>query len=319
MGWPASHRVISSTGLAVVMAYWWCDGRSTGLAQLNRLISTQGPPAQWFGDRLGRINVLGTTWVSDDTTATVSVPRLRPRPTTENDLADVVNLAETQLTSYNERTQRVLWERGVAEDVSTGETRFRAEFLDPVTSLVTPALNTDYSLNQSGGVTITLENQTSHAVDVVITATATRTISGLQLRGRDLEIAGRTALDDSDPDSARTHGDRPWRGNPWPTLTRFELQNLVSAVVDAYSEGVNSREVELLVNDNSVYDAYSGMGPLTPVSVADPGGLGYDGRIRSIRWLWHDTRLVADVIVDQDGGLLTGGEGPFILGSSMLG
>ena len=102
----------------------------------------------------------------------------------------MVNLAETQLTSYNERTQRVLWERGVAEDVSTGETRFRAEFLDPVTSLVTPALNTDYTLNQSGGVTITLENQTSHAVDVVITATATRTISGLQLRGRDLEIVG---------------------------------------------------------------------------------------------------------------------------------
>ena len=314
MGWPAAYRVIDAMGLSAPLAYWWCDGRSSGTQQLNRLLDSVGPPAQWYEDRVGRAIVHGSAWVANDSRPVVSILSFRPQPVTDRDLSDVVNFASYELQAYNKELTAVVWESGETIALLVGETTVRAEPNGIVAEYTVPALNTDYSLDTNSGVTVSLENETATSVDIVFTATASRTLSNLQLRGRELRGVGRSTVTDSEG-----RGDIPWKGRGWPTLSRLGAQAVVRNVVSAYEEGISSRQLGLLVSNPAVYDDYKTMEPLGPVDVADPGG-DYSARIRALRWQWVDTRLIARAIVDQDGGLIQGGlAGPFILGASMLG
>ena len=77
-GWPTAYRVIDSSGLSAPLTYWWCDGRQSGIAQLNRLLESIGPPAQWFEDRTGRAIVHGSAWVGNDSRRATSILTFRP-------------------------------------------------------------------------------------------------------------------------------------------------------------------------------------------------------------------------------------------------
>ena len=317
-GWPASHRLITDAGLSnVSLAYWWTDGRRTVAQELTALIETAGPPAQWYEDRQGRLVILGPAWVPSDTRPLINIDRHRPNAETDEDLSDVVNFAEYPRISYRAQTEEVIWENGQEELLTIGENRIRADVQKLVSSFTTPVLGTDFTLDTPGGVTVALENTRARSVDVVFTATANRTVSGLQIKGQLVEEVGRSASQDDDPDSIALHGGRPWRGRPWPTVERLQSDLVANNVITAYEDGINSRSIEVIVNDDDVYADYRQLAPLVPVSVAESGGA-YSARVRSISWSWRNTTLVAQMVVDQDGGLLQSGAGPFILGLSML-
>ena len=197
--WPTAYRVIDSMGLSAELAYWWCDGRQSGTAQLNRLLESIGPPAQWYEDRTGRAIVHGSAWVGNDSRTAISIDTFRPQPVTDRDLSDVVNFASYELVTYNKEASAVVWETGESIVLLVGDTRIIAEPSSAVvTEYTTPMLNTDFDLDTNSGVTVSLENETAASVVIVFTATAARVLTNLQLRGRELKIVGRSVVTDSE-------------------------------------------------------------------------------------------------------------------------
>ena len=67
------------------------------------------------------------------------------------------------------------------------------------------------------------------------------------------------------------------------------------------------------------YDTLITLAPLAPVELTIEDISEIAARVRSLRWRWEGIYLYLDLIVDQDEGLLAGGAGPFVLGSSALG
>ena len=204
----------------------------------------------------------GSAWVGNDSRRATSILTFRPQPVTDRDLSDVVNFATYPLETYNKETTAVVWESGETIALPVGDTTVRAEPNGIISEYTTPALNTDFDLDPNSGVTVALANENATSVDIVFTATASRTVTNLQLRGRELRVVGRSTVTDSEG-----RGDIPWKGRGWPTLSRLGAEAVTFGVVSAYGEGISSRQLGLLVSNPAVYDDYKTMEPLGALSM----------------------------------------------------
>ena len=323
-GWPIDKRDISSTGLTATIPFWWVQEQSAWEA-LEELVNAAGPPAQMYEDASGNLVVLGTTWVGADTTAPIRVGAGQEQPgigrnvRADTDAADVVNRAVIRRATYSLEATAGVWEYGEEITVTAGSTtRIYAEFSDPISGLVAPTVDTDFTLDTAEGVTFELEDSTAFTTTVKITATGARTISALQLRGQKLAKSGDSTVFEEDTDSIGEIGEREWTASVPPALTRPYAAGVAHNIVNAYKEGINSWRFTLVANrSEEIFDALADMTVLSPMRLM-VGAEMFDTRVREITWRFQDVRLFADLVVDQDGGLLQAGAGPFVLGQSLL-
>ena len=323
-GWANDKRDIAATGLTATIPFWWVQEQSAWEA-LEDLMNAAGPPAQMYEDASGNLVVLGTTWVSADTTAPIRAGSTQDEPgigreiRADTDATDVVNRAVIRRATYALADAAAVWEYG--EDIAVAAdstTRIYVRFSDPVSALVTPEVDTDYTLDTAEGVTFELEDATAFTTTVKITATETRTISDLQLTGQELAKSGDSTVFNEDTDSISEIGEREWTASVPPALSRPYAEGVAHNIVNAYKEGISSWRFTMVANRNEdVFDAVSDMTVLSPMRLM-VGAEMFDTRVREITWRFQDVRLFADVVVDQDGGLLQAGAGPFVLGTSLL-
>jgi len=324
-GWPEAYRVIDVAGLSRRFLWWWVTNETAWQA-LERILATVGPPAQMYEDRRGRLVVLGTAWISTSTAEAVDIggvgePQTIDKVDSDRTDRNVVNSASIERIGYELGQVGPVWSSWENIIVAPGETvRLVADFDTPVSELVAPVEGTDYSLDSSGGVSVGVTNILAESVEIVISATAQRTVSGLRLRGRPLNEIGRSTFTDTDPNSIlEIGGTRQWRGRPYPSVSDADARLLGESIVSSYSQGITSRDFRVLVNTDgqAIYDELVRLGPLAGVNLT-VDDQEYYSRVRSITWFWRNIQLQASVVVDQDAGLLQTGEGVFILGTSML-
>ena len=324
-GWPAAFRSIDTGGLGALLDWWWVD-RQTAWAALEELINAAGPPAQWYMQGDGTLRVLGTAWVTTDDSPSIAVggagqPQPLENPREDDDYRDIINRVAVRRTVYELAATAAVWTAG--EDIivpAGGEVVDEIRFISPARGIVSPVLGTDYTLSQSGGgVSVSLSE--IHAQDALLTITATqaRTVRGLQVRGRALQRVSEVVIERNDVDSQSEFGVRFWRGRLPSGIAQLTAEGVAGNVINGYADGINSRSFSLLTNfsGRAEYESIIALRQLSPVELII-GDFEYNGRVRSIRWRWSDTRLTAELVVDQDAGLLQDGSGPFVLGTSML-
>ena len=323
--WPATFRDLQISSLSAVPLTHWYLNNDDALRSVLDLLDTAGPPAQAYENRKGQLSLLGIDWVVNLTRPAINLgPAVGIDVYTEQsasvDVESQINAATAEVSSWTVTTAAdVVW---FTQDVEVADGRsltLIANFRDVVTSTIDPMVGVDYDIIGTGAATVTLQNVQAREAEIVVSASGgTVTILRLQLRGTilDNEQRRRVCTARNTTSIADIGTEKFWPGNIVPQIDAINAQALLNRLVGAYSEAISSTTLRVRLEDN--YAVASQLQHLVQVNVPDRDGQTYAGFIRQTRKTWTTTGTWIELVLEQDGGVLDPGVGPFRFGVSGL-
>ena len=195
LDWPTTARDIDIG--ATTIRFWWEDDQD-GLTALNRIVASEGLPALLtvdasgnvvFKDRHHRITDTASLTSQATFSGTGTEPVHSGTMRYDHGLRDIINTITWTVSEYAQASaESTVWQTSRVFSLEDGETvQIPAVMNPPARELVTPVLDTDYTLTL-GAVTVTLSATSGPRVTVNVTATGgPAVVNGMQVRGYSLE------------------------------------------------------------------------------------------------------------------------------------
>ncbi len=248
-----------------VMTYWPTSPINDAMNEINKLVATEGPGAQFyegsgrqivFRDRHAqsvdaRSRNVQATYGGSGNAGIVSDPRYY------DPLASIVNECTVTVTSREVQSLQEVWSLGQNVVVAAGQTvRIRAQAPggDPFKGAVAPNTGDgDYTVVQGTVDSITLDKDSGTDVQISITATASDVliISGLRLRAQPVTIASLTQMRNQ-IDASSSISQNGLRTYPLEIITDidpFIAQDFCDAVVGWWQFGRPNAQIEVAGGD----------------------------------------------------------------------
>lgn len=244
-GWPRWRRRVHIG--ATTLLYWWLKDQSPYEAALT-ILRTEGPGAALYENEWGDIVFEGRQYrLSHPRSTTVQTTfgaAFAPPYRLENlqynpGLKNIVNRCSMSVNRRAASGTVVLWTLGASLTLGPSEVKlFYISAADPINSTIAPAAGTDYTVS-SGSLTAITASGTGGVATLSITAGAGGAVlSGLQLRGTTLTLAGTIGVKNNADATASIakYGAQDLPYDIWPEIDYLVAQDFCDAIVNSYKD-----------------------------------------------------------------------------------
>jgi hypothetical protein len=255
-GWPATLRDLDVG--ATIIPWWWEDG-TDALNALERVLSSEGPPALLtvgtsgeivFRDRHHRLTraealTSQSTWRSSGGLEPVMQAPFEYDEAWRN----IINTGTVSVDVRQPQPSQVVWTSDTTIGLTAGEQRLvTASGSDPFYNAIVPIDGIDYRA-LSGSVTAELLRTSGTAATIKLTAIGgAATIAGLQLRAQPVTVAYTVQVSASDPQSIADYGPRSFPSElPWCGVG--DAQAVLDAAVSQRAQPLPIVQARFLIRD----------------------------------------------------------------------
>ncbi|MFJ9848569.1 carbohydrate binding domain-containing protein [Streptomyces sp. NPDC101150] len=212
IGWPTTKRDLDPG--ASTVRWWWEEG-SNALDAVNKLVSTEGPPAFAYVSEAGNFVfrsrhhrfIRSASKTSQATfRGTGSEPLFSEPMTYDIGWRDLVNDITVDVTERDPGEFGKVWTSDDVISLATGETReIKVQTDNPFYSAIAPVAGTDYTL-LAGTVSISISRSSGQSLSIFITCTAAAVIKGLSFRAVPVAAGRSYQVHVQDQTSINEHG-----------------------------------------------------------------------------------------------------------------
>ena len=272
-GWEAGvdYELDEST-FSAALSYWWLDG-SSAWQTLNRLITTEGPPAIYYENAEGKLIFQGTGGNRSDR-ATIPIYTFGSGSNNfsiinsineESEAKDLVNHAGMRVTEYEEEDEAsVVWSRGTQFIVSPGEVHELIASFPGSPLLEYSNINEPDFESTSTTLEVSYKEDSRNATRAIIvfdntSGTQLARVRNVEIQGRHLEVKSVTdvfsdrinGVVEAVQDSIDTYGTREWSGDPYDTVNLSYARHLVEIIPQNFHEGLEVFSFIVYANNKS--------------------------------------------------------------------